>query len=384
MTLFFPGAFVFGFPGIMAGHWQDMFHVNKAQIGQLMFYILAGTGSAMYLAGRLRETVGSRQVVLAGSLACSLATFGVAHAQSIVHVYVWAFIEGFFCGFVYIPCLAEFQILFPRQKGLVTGISNLTFGGAAGVMSPVFAWCLVNNGYVSATYTAALLSLGIGTSAAFLVRFPKADLQHQPNAAKSMAVNYLSLNQTMHLKSFWYLWSVWALAGASGISMIVLSASFGQFKGYDVTQYVVILTSFNILNGLGRLVCGRLADIYSKRRIMMTVFLMAAVAYICLPFADHLYLISFFACFVGLAFGVLFTISAPLVSQVFGLENFGRIFGLVFTAYGFFAGFLGPWMSGWILDRTASNYMIVFWLFACFYLAASVLILKVRVYENDQ
>ena len=110
----------------------------------------------------------------------------------------------------------------------------------------------------------------------------------------------------------------------------------------------------------------------------MVVFLMAATAYAVMPFAQNLYIVSFLACFVGLAFGVLFTVSAPLVTDVFGMENFGRILGLVFTAYGFFAGFIGPWFSGMILDATDSNYYIVFWLFAVFYLISSVLIVRVR------
>ncbi len=373
MAIFFPGAFVFGFPGVMASEWQTMFQANKAQIGRLMFFILAGTGAAMYLAGKLQEKFAYHQVIFTGSLVCSVATFFVGHAASMNQVYVWAFIEGFFCAFVYIPCLTLFQGLFPENKGLITGIVNLTFGGAAAVMSPVFTYFLVSKGYGYTSNFAAIVSLCMGTAAAFFVRVPEGK-----GGQNRKPVPTLSLKQTIKLSSFWYLWFVWALAGASGISLIVLTSSFGQHLGYGITQYVYMLTCFNILNGIGRLVCGRLADQYPKQRIMMTVFVMAAAAYALLPAAHSIYLASFFACFVGLAFGVLFTVSAPLVTDVFGLENFGRIFGLVFTAYGFFAGFLGPWLSGIILDATHSNYTIVFWMFSGFYLIASILILNVR------
>ena len=105
---------------------------------------------------------------------------------------------------------------------------------------------------------------------------------------------------------------------------------------------------------------------------------MASVAYFLMPWFTHLYVISFLACFIGLAFGGLFTVSAPLVTEVFGLENFGIAFGMVFTAYGFFAGFLGPWLSGMILDISGSNFTIVFSLFAVFYLISALLILKVK------
>ncbi len=374
MALFFPGAFIFGFPGVMAGHWQAFFHVNKAQIGRLMFYVLAGTGCSMYLAGKLMEKICPRLVILGGSLACSSAMIFAAQVSSMSQVYMWAFAEGFFCGFVYIPCLGVFQGIFPENKGLVTGMLNLTFGGAAAVMSPVFAWLLLSYGYGMSCYAAGSVSVVTGSAAFFLMGNMKVK-----TGKSGFSIPQLSFIKTLKLPSFWFLWSVWALAGASGISLIVLASSFGKHLGYGIRQYVYILTAFNVLNGIGRIICGRLADMYSKQKIMAFIFSMAGFAYIAMPYSGNIYSASFLACFVGLAFGGLFTVSAPLVTEVFGLENFGRIFGLVFTAYGFLAGFLGPWMSGMILDATDSDFRIVFAIFAVFYFVSSFLIMKVSI-----
>lgn len=374
VALFFPGAFVFGYPGVMAGYWQTQFAVNKAQIGRLMFFILAGTGFSMYLAGKLQEKIAFHKLIFTGSMVCGAAMMFAGRAQSIQQIYLWAFLEGFFCGFVYIPCLTFFQKMFPLKKGLVAGIMNLTFGGAAAVMSPLFTWLLVTKGYAAASDTAAILAMSIGGAASLCIKNP----DEQRGGGGQTLVPTLSVGQALRLRAFWFLWLTWALAGAAGVSLIVLSAVYGKHLGYDVTQYVYILTCFNVLNGVGRLVCGRLSDTLSKQKILMTVYLMAAVAYIGMAASTSLFWVSFFACFVGLAFGGLFTVSAPLVSEVFGLENFGKIFGLVFTAYGFFAGALGPWLSGVILDLTGSDFRIVFALFALFYVTASVLVLKVR------
>ncbi len=372
-AIFFPGALIFGFPGVMALEWQQMFHASRTDVGRVMFFILAGSGSSMYLAGVLQEKYGSRPVIFTGSLVCSLGPFFVAHAENMTHVYAWAFVEGFFVGFVYIPCLSLFQQLFPAKKGLITGIVNLTFGGAAAVMSPLFTYILVTFGYQQSAVFSAVVSLCCGTVAACFVRRPAVchDCLARP-------LPTLSFGRTIRMSSFWYLWWVWALAGASGISMIVLAAVFGSHLGYGPTEYVYLLTGFSILNGTGRLVCGRLADSYSKRKIMALVFILAAAAYFMLPFTRDLAGLTLLAAVIGLAFGVLFTVSAPLVTDVFGLENFGRIFGLVFTAYGFFAGGLGPWLSGVILDAGKDNFGLVFRLFACYYLIAALMILKVR------
>ncbi len=373
LAIFFPGSFVFGFPGVMASQWQMLFKVSKADIGRLMFFILAGTGFSMYLAGKLQEKIPSRFIILIGCLACSGGMVFVAKASSIIDVYIWAFVEGFFTAFVYIPCLTIYQKMFPENKGLVTGILNLTFGGSAAVMSPVFTFFLISKGYGFTCDFIAAVSVVIGILVSLLIKLPeKGKLQEGP------PVSTLTLIRTIGHPAFRFLWYTWAMAGAAGVSLIVLSASFGQQLGYDVTRYVYILTAFNVLNGIGRLVCGRLSDRFPKQKILMIVYLMAAGAYFLMPFIQNLYLISFLACFIGLAFGGMFTVSAPLVTEVFGIENFGKVFGLVFTAYGFCAGFLGPWLSGLILDATGSDFRVVFSLFACFYLGSSILILKVR------
>lgn len=373
LAIFFPGSFVFGFPGVMAAEWQRQFQVNKAEIGRLMFFILAGTGFSMYLAGKLQEKIPGRFIIFTGCLACSGAMVFVARATSIIDVYIWAFAEGFFTSFVYIPCLTIYQKMFPENKGLVTGILNLTFGGSAAVMSPVFTFFLISKGYGFTSDLAAWVSILVGILVPLLIKFPE---EEKFNGGP--AVSTLSLVRTIRLPAFRFLWCTWALAGAAGVSLIVLSSSFGQQLGYGVTQYVYILTAFNVLNGIGRLVCGRLADIFPKQKILMTVYLMASGAYFLIPHFQNLCLISFLSCFIGLSFGGMFTVSAPLVTEVFGLENFGKVFGLVFTAYGFCAGFLGPWLSGLILDVTGSDFRVVFTLFACFYLVSSILILKVR------
>lgn len=373
LAIFFPGAFVFGFPGVMASEWQALFDVNKTQLGRIMFFILAGTGFAMYLAGKLQEKIPGRFIIFTGSLVCSGAMVFVGAAGSIEQVYIWAFVEGFFCAFVYIPCLTLFQKLFPENKGLITGLLNLTFGGAAAVMSPVFTYLLILKGYVFTSNFAAVTAVLFGTSMAFFIKIPG-----HGKIQGEKVVPTLSSKKIIQMPAFRFLWCVWALSGAAGISLIVLASSFGNQLGYGITQYVSILTCFNVLNGIGRLICGRLSDRYPKQKILVTVFLMASTAYSLLPWFTHLYVISFLACFIGLAFGALFTVSAPLVTEVFGIENFGKVFGLVFTAYGFFAGFLGPWLSGIILDASHSDFRIVFSLFALFYLVSSVLILSVR------
>jgi OFA family oxalate/formate antiporter-like MFS transporter len=54
-AIFWPGAFIFGFPGVMSQHWQQAFNAGASAVGQTIFFVLIGTTCFMYLCGRWQE-----------------------------------------------------------------------------------------------------------------------------------------------------------------------------------------------------------------------------------------------------------------------------------------------------------------------------------------
>ncbi len=137
---------------------------------------------------------------------------------------------------------------------------------------------------------------------------------------------------------------------------------------------VVILTAFNITNGGSRLVMGFLSDIVGRNLAMSLTFLAAGGAYFLLPYVNLLLALAILAAIIGFSFGTLFAVSAPLAVDCFGLKHFGAIFGLVFTAYGFVSGLLGPSLSGYVLDITKGNFTIVFTYLGIFCILSGILI----------
>lgn len=118
--------------------------------------------------------------------------------------------------------------------------------------------------------------------------------------------------------------------------------------------------AFNITNGSSRLVSGFLSDRVGRKRIMSSVFFLAGCAYVLFPHLDGLAVWAVLTAAVGFAFGTLFAVSAPFVSDCFGMAHFGSTFGLVFTAVGFFSGAPGSLLSGYLLDSSGGNYTLVF------------------------
>jgi len=380
-AIFWPGAFIFGFPGVMRQYWQQSYMTDGSGVGQTVFFVLIGATCFMYLCGHWQERWGPGKMSALGAVLCGSSAVWLSAVETMAGVYLWAFLVGASSAFIYVPALTVVQRWYPAKRGLVSGFFNMAFGLAAAVMSPVFTLMLSRLGYVTTTRLLGGASLAVGLAAASLIRFPESDLQQAATTAPSAQAGR-PVAEALKSREFWFIWLTWVTAGAAGASMLVLATGFGLARGLTLPQAVVLLTAFNLTNGCGRLASGFFSDKVGRSKTMATAFLGAACAYLIMPHLEGVWLWAGLAAVVGLAFGTLFAVTAPLAGDCFGMTHFGAIFGLIFTAYGFVSGPLGPWLSGHILDITGNNYTLVFSYLGLLYLAAAGLILFVRPWRD--
>ena len=370
VAIFFPGAMTFGYPGVMGSYWQKTFGVGKGAIGLSLFFLLAMVGIFMFTAGKLQEKYGTRAMVRTGSAIIGIGAVVSAFASNIYMIYAWAALNGIGTSLIYIPGLTTVQKWFPQKRGLVSGIVNLSFGISAAIMAPVFAYMLKLMPYQTMNLIIGFAALIICLIGAHFTEVPervKFDESPVPSQAVKSAGGggaapgrSFTVREALQTRAFWFIWCVWAFIGGSCISMVTLSIAFGLSLGFQFGDAVLILMSFNFTSGLIRILAGYLSDIVGRKPLMAVSFFAAGVAFFLMPHMSTLGGICAMALIIGLAFGTLFAVSAPLATDCFGLKHFGAIFGLVFTAYGFVASVLGPALSGYLLDSGAINFNGVF------------------------
>ena len=378
LALFWSGSLAFALPGVMGPYWQQAFQVGRGAVGGTLFMMLAGVGCFMYLAGRWQLALGIPQAITLGSILCALAMFLSAFAQGLGYIYAWAFLVGISQSFVYVPALTTAQLWYPQRRGLVSGLVSLVFAGSAAVMSPVFAWFLEHAGYLATNLAIAGATLVCGVVGARFTAPPAGSALDR--GAPAAEDDTASVGRTLRSSSFWMLWGTVALMGAGGIAMVTLGTSYGLSLGLDLGRAVVILTVFNLGSGLSRLIMGYASDHLPRARVMSLAFFSAGVAYLLLPWAGEgwgLGPVVLLAGVIGYAFGTMWAVAAPLVTDCFGPRHFGEVFGLLFTAYGFISGALGPSLGGFLADWLGSFFWVFFYLVGLC-LVAGLLITRVR------
>lgn len=395
--IFWSGALIFGFPGVMGEYWRETFAVSTAATSKITMFVLFALGACSFFSGKFHLRFGTRKSFLTGTLLIVISMFVLIFGKNIYMVYLWAALNGASSMFIYSPGLATVQRWIPHKKGLVTGMVNLVFGISAAIMSPIFKAMLTRFDYKMMLGILIVLILVVNLVALIFCEMPELAKMSEPqqkdhdellervriaNEKKGIAAGYsYKPKEAIKTVPFWAMCVIWACMGAAGISMVTLSTNYAAYLG--IASGVVILTVFNITNGLSRIVAGFLSDKIGGRTVGCIAFSVATIGYLGLNFSTSFVLIMLFAACVGYGFGTMFAISAPVLTDIYGIKYFGLIFGLIFMSYGFLGGVLGPNLYGVVLQSTGSYHMVFIYL-GIFALISAIMIRFVKPLKRKQ
>jgi len=381
IPIFWSGVVTFAYPGVMSSYWQETFHVGNAETGLVVTFMLIGLALTMFISGRIHAQFGMAWCILIDIGVYVLSYLILFLTKNIYMLYLWAFIENIGCSFSYGPGLTTAQSSYPNHKGVVSGIVNLSFGIAAGVMTPVLNYMLEWKGYTFANIVIIISIVVLDFIAYLLIKIAKPiHLQSLKKEGEGERKNEregegreegreevgkedelesedMTVKEAVKTKEFWLIWCVWAFMGASGISILSLSKSYSLKIGQ---KGVLLHTLFNLSNGVFRIFIGILTDKIGAKITGALGYSCTALGYLIMPYSSNLLVVGLCTIGVGIGFGTIFTVTGPLASDIFGLKYFGMIYGLIFTAYGIVGGIVGPAVSGMILEKTHDNFIIVF------------------------
>ena len=147
-------------------------------------------------------------------------------------------------------------------------------------------------------------------------------------------------------------------------------------RGLSAGQGAAALMLIGLFNIVGSALFGWLGGRYSKKWSLSAIYLARSVAVLFLLYAPFSQWTAYvFAASMGLLWLGTVPLTSGLVAQIFGPQNLGALFGIVFFAHQAGA-FLGVWMGGYIFDLTGS-YDPVWWTAVALGLLAALLHLPI-------
>lgn len=327
---------------------RESYGLTAAQT-QLIFGVLIAVFTlTMVPAGRLLERRGPRPLVVAGGL-----LFGAGYLiASFSGGSFWllllgiGIVAGIGTGCGYVCPLTTGMRWFPDHKGLVTGLAVAGFGAGAILLSALTELLFARGLDVLSTFRWIGVAYGVAILlAATVMRFPSA-----PRAVERARCD----SRTLARDPFFAGLLVGIFSGTfAGLLVIGNLTPMVLSEGASAALAAMAVSAFAAGNAGGRILWGWFTDRLGRITVSLSLsFLAVSLAVLGVWAASPQGVIA--ASFmVGLGFGACFVVYAAQVAARYGPELVGRVYPLVFLAYGA-AGIAGPWAGGWLYDLTGS------------------------------
>ena len=300
-------------------------------------YIASAGGMAAVVFGLMSPTIGAlldkikpRRMALLGIPAFGIALMLVGLVPQSSGMFVATMVVAAALATLQLPHAYNYVIVgtFDKRRGLALGIV-LSFAGVGIALAAPYAAFLIRTfdwrvAYILMGLTVIVIGL---PNALWLVRDPPAR-----DPAGRVEHRGHTLRQAMKDHRFWILLAAFTLVAASvGASTVHLPVVLGD-RGISGKMAATVVSLMGIATIVSRVLFGFVLDRASPAIVTALVFLGPALGLLLLSLGDTTSLAYLAAALIGIGLGVEVDAVSFLGVRAFGLEHFGKIFGMLFLA----------------------------------------------------
>jgi len=319
-------------------------------------------GAANPLVGALCDRIKPQRLVTAGGVALSLALWADSYISSPWELYV-AF--GFFTAVAvaaagWIPALVQVQREFQDRLGLALGIVSSGVGVGMLLVVPLTQLLIDAYGWRTAfRVLAAICALWIVPTSLLLGRGGRRGAPVAPASPLPGAAAQVTLRQALRGAPLWLMISAFFFGNVCSQTLHVHQVAYLVDHGVAaiVAASVVGVVGFSSI--VGKTGGGWISDRVEREKVYVAgiaIMIASIAALASLGLAPARGAIYLYGVLLGLGYSVTASLIPAMVSDRFSGPSFGAIVGvgLLGSAIG---SAVGPWMAGYLFDRTGSYAM---------------------------
>jgi len=281
---------------------------------------------------------------------------------------------------------------YERRRATVLGASQLGASLAGVALPPLVIWLSTERGWRGAYEVLGIvvlclaplvwrLTVGRPEERGLRIDGDAAESESSPaeaamHEAPSPAPPFRTA-QALREPNLWRIAMATGLAFMSSSSLLINVAAFGTDQGFSDSRAALLVSVTAGGSALGKLLFGWLSDRIGPSFAYMASLGGQALGLVALIGATGYATITGVLLLIGLAMGGTYPLASALLARVFGRDEFGPMFGLMYVLA---APVLlaGPILGAWIYDQRGS-YDAAFGLFAFALIAATLIVRSVRV-----
>ena len=348
--------------------WSRAIVTSGNALGKLLVGPLFG-----FIAGWMVDRFGPQRMMAAGALMGGLALAGLSRADTLPLFYLFYILNAlaYVCGGP-LPCQVLIARRFDKNRGKAMGIAYLGIG-AGGALVPLLAARLQDvMGWHNALLALGGLIVLLALPLPLILKSPAAASQPvdtaPPPATSKGEISAILRSPAFYLLAFGSMCSIGAVGGVmQHLKLYLRDQAFTQ-EGAARILSLVLLSSL-----VGRVLMGWLADRFSRKRVMILIYMLVACAIplLLMPaFPGRIYL---FALIFGIGLGGDYMIIPLMAGDLFGVRALGRVMGIILVADGV-AESAFPMLVGALYNEATKSYALGFSVLIVLALTGAVLI----------
>ena len=347
--------------GIFFKVFQEEFGWSRAVISgasSLNFLFLGGFG---IIVGVLNDRIGPRIIMAVSGVLMGLGYLLLSRLEEPWQLYLfYGGLVGIGLSTHDVITLSTVARWFDKRRGMMTGVVKVGTGAGQFLMPLVAAALIATYGWRN-----AYVMIGsVGLVLLVLLALPlKRDPQEMGllsddsgSTSQDLPGNHsqsLSLGEALGTLQFWIICVAEFSVFFCLFSIVVHIVPHARDMRIPATSAAALLSTIGAVSMLGRITMGATIDRIGGKRTMLYCLALLITSLVLLLMAGNMGLMFLFSIIYGFAHGGLFTVISPIVAELFGTGAHGALFGLVWFS-GAVGGSIGPWLAGFIFDKTDS------------------------------
>ncbi|MGE3597190.1 MAG: MFS transporter [Dehalococcoidia bacterium] len=378
-----PGQFVFGSLGIFTLPMVQEFGWNRAETSLALTFFTVALAVTLPLVGKLVDRVGTRRVLLPSMLVVAgglvLIPITVTELWQLYAVFALMGILG--AGANNITYLRTISIWFDRNRGLALGLAVSGSGLGYAYMPLLVDYMIHSHGWRAGYWAlAGVIVLVAFPVVALVLREAPQDVGLNPDGDRSdagrggdKAVPELHSTQKSILRTpvFWLLFGVFFLLSFSLFGLLIHLVPLLSDRGMSTAGAASVASVAGIAILASRIAIGFLIDRIFAPRVAFVTFSLSAIGIALLAHGVPDGAAYIVAILIGVSIGAEADLLAYLASRYFGLQSFGRIYGILFSSL-LLGTATGPVAYGMGYERMGSYEAMLVLASSCCLVAAGV------------
>ena len=358
--------------GVFINPLEDAFGWSRSSIAAGLMVLNAGTLFLSPLLGMVMDRVGVKAIAVPSLTGLAIGMLALSYSGgSIIHFYAaWMLVAVLGSGTTPLTWTRAVTASFNEMRGLALGLT-LMGTGLASMFGPRLVQAAIGAGGWEAGFRAmAIFVLLVAVPLAFFGLKSKGAASKQTSDA-TPAIG-LDFGEALKRPAFWLIFVgiFFVILGQSSATVHFVPLMTGRgVEPADATQMMVALGLSVIV---GRVLVGLALDRFHAPHVARACLLLPVLSLLVLIFTStgNFGLLS--AILLGLAAGAEVDLLAYLVGRYFGLKSYGKIYGVMLSAFALGGG-LGPVLTGMAYDA-AGNYTLALYVGVGVFLAGAILL----------